>query len=109
GESRPLGGAVDVEEPPRRPGREHLPHPARVDGLAAEKQVAERREGRRLLGRHLVEKSGGEKQRGDLLLAQEGRERARRKDGLVRQTDQAGAVEESAPDLEGGGVEGDVR
>ncbi len=61
GESRALGRPVAVEQPLGGALGQHLPHPTRIERLAAREHVPHAAEGIRNLARHLVEKGRGEK------------------------------------------------
>ena len=104
-ECRHLGRAVDVQQPVRWAALEHRAHGDGVARLAAEQEAAQRCEGRRVLSRHLVEQRGGEEHCGDAAVAQEAYEVLRAERDVARDTDDAPAVEQWCPDLEGRGVE----
>ena len=104
-ECRHLGRAVDVQQPLRRAALEHLADGDGVGRLAAEQEAAKGCKGRRVLARHLVEQRGGEEHRGDAAGAQEDREVLRAERYVARDADDASAVEQRSPDLEGRGVE----
>ena len=107
-QGRVLGRTVGVQQALRPAGRQDAAHGARVRRLAAEEHRAQRRERSRHLVRDLVEQGGGQQHDGDAPALQLGGQERRVESGFPVHLDQVPSVEQRAPELEGGGVEGGV-
>ncbi len=105
GVGRALRRPVDVQQVPRTAALQHRTHPARRHGLATEEHAAQRREDVRRVPHELVEQRRGHEEHGDALLAQRGRKVARRERHVPGNAYEACAVQQRAPDLEGGRIE----
>jgi hypothetical protein len=107
-EGRALGGAVAVAERQPRQRRLRAPHVGHRERLAAGEEVAQARQVGRVVVDHGVEERGGEPG-GVHVVAGDGARQAGAGGHALVMDHAAAAVEQRAPDLEGGRVEGQRR
>ena len=108
GEGRALGGAVAVEQLGLGQGGEGAAHVARRQRLAAGVELAQAAEVARIVVDDGVEQGRGEPRRGDAVAGDDAGEARAGGDGIAVDDDGA-AVQQRAPQLEGGGVEAQRR